>query len=102
MANVVGERFQITIDKRVRDELGIKPGDTAVERVENGRLVVTFTPKPHRRSQLGALRKHIKGPIEPVTEWAAVKERAWAARSAEVAEVLRRDSERHRRGGADD
>ena len=33
MPNVVGERFQITIDKRVREELGIKPGDRAIERV---------------------------------------------------------------------
>jgi len=47
MANVVGERFQITIDKRVRDELKIRPGDLAVERVENGQLVVDFVPAPH-------------------------------------------------------
>jgi AbrB family looped-hinge helix DNA binding protein len=33
MPNVVGERFQITIDKKVREELGIKAGDLAIERV---------------------------------------------------------------------
>jgi len=37
MANVVGERFQITIDKKVREELGVQPGDQAVEFVEDGR-----------------------------------------------------------------
>ena len=53
MANVVGERFQITIDKTVRRELGIKPGDLAVEHVEDGRLVVEFVPKPQRESLFG-------------------------------------------------
>jgi len=96
MANVVGERFQITIDKQVRDELKIKPGDLAVERVENGQLVVDFVPAPHNRSMLGALRPYIKGPIEPITDWQAMKDRAWAMRSAEIMEVLRQDSERHR------
>ena len=53
MSNVVGERFQITIDKKVREQLGIEPGDRAVEWVEDGRLVVYFMPKPHSRSLLG-------------------------------------------------
>ena len=57
MTNVVGERYQITIDKKIRDELGIEPGDRAVERIEDGRLVVTFVPKPHSRSLLGILRR---------------------------------------------
>lgn len=102
MSNVVGERFQITIDKKVRTELGIQPGDLAVERVQNGKLVVTFMPKPHHRSQLGALRPYIKGPIEPITDWAAYKDRAWAARSKEITEVLREDSERHAKRDGDE
>lgn len=101
MPNVVGERFQITIDKRVRDELKIRPGDLAVERVENGQLVVDFVPAPHNRSLLGALRPYIKGPIEPITDWGAMKDRAWALRSAEIMEVLRQDSERHRSDSED-
>jgi AbrB family looped-hinge helix DNA binding protein len=93
MANVVGERFQITIDKRVREELGIQPGDQAVEWVEDGRLVVYFMPRPHSRSLLGILKKP---GMPPITDWQAVKERAWQARSAEIMEVLAQDSERHR------
>jgi bifunctional DNA-binding transcriptional regulator/antitoxin component of YhaV-PrlF toxin-antitoxin module len=88
MPNVVGERFQITIDKKVRDELRINPGDIAVERAEAGRLVVTFMPRPHNRSMLGALRGYIKGPIEPITDWQAMKDRAWAMRTAEIMESL--------------
>jgi AbrB family looped-hinge helix DNA binding protein len=81
MANVVGDRFQITLDKRVREELGVKPGDLAVERVEGGRLVISFVPRPHRDSLLGLLRK--PGSV-PITDWAEVMEGARAARSDEI------------------
>lgn len=93
MANVVGERYQITIDKDVRRALGIKPGDRAVERVEDGRLVVDFVPAPHRESQHGIFQR----PGQPLTaDWREVRERAWAMRTAEVREALQRDSDRHR------
>ncbi len=98
MANVVGERFQITIDKRVREELGIQPGDQAVEFVEDGRLVVYFMPKPHTRSLLGIL--HRPG-MEPITDWEAVKERTWAERTTEIMEALEDDSRRHRERSKD-
>lgn len=96
MSNIVGERFQITIDKKVREELGIQPGDRAIERVEDGRLVVYFMPRPHSRSLMGILRRpgveprHIDIPAE--------REAAWAARSTEIMEVLAEDSRRYREG----
>jgi bifunctional DNA-binding transcriptional regulator/antitoxin component of YhaV-PrlF toxin-antitoxin module len=92
MANVVGERYQITIDRIVRRELGIKPGDLAVERVEDGRLVVEFVPAPHVASLRGIFHR---SDVEPVTDWSSAKDRAWAMRSAEIVEALQRDSERH-------
>ncbi|HEY8868074.1 MAG TPA: AbrB/MazE/SpoVT family DNA-binding domain-containing protein [Candidatus Limnocylindrales bacterium] len=93
MANVVGERFQITIDKKVRQELGVRPGDVALERAENGKLVVDFVPAPHRESLLGIFRDP---DLPPIRDWQAVKARAWKARSREIIEVLREDSEHHR------
>jgi bifunctional DNA-binding transcriptional regulator/antitoxin component of YhaV-PrlF toxin-antitoxin module len=51
----VGERFQVVIERDARRELGVRPGDRAVETVENGRLVITFLPARHRRSLLGSL-----------------------------------------------
>jgi AbrB family looped-hinge helix DNA binding protein len=92
MSNIVGERFQITIDKEVREALGIKPGDRAIERVEAGRLVIDFMPAPHRESMLGIFRQPGRPPI---TDWEAVKDRAWAARVDEIMEVLAEDSRRH-------
>ncbi len=94
MPNVVGERFQITIDKKVRERLGISPGDQAVEYVENGVLVVEFLPRPHDRSLRGILKRPDVPP--GTTDSAAEKEAAWAARSTEVTALLKADSERHR------
>jgi bifunctional DNA-binding transcriptional regulator/antitoxin component of YhaV-PrlF toxin-antitoxin module len=51
----VGERYQVVIERDVRNELGVRPGDRAVETVENGRLVMTFLPPRHRRSLRGRL-----------------------------------------------
>jgi AbrB family looped-hinge helix DNA binding protein len=87
MSNIVGERYQITIDKKVREQLGIRPGDRAIERVENGRLVIDFVPRPHNDSLLGILKQP---GVQPITDWREVKERAWRMRSDEIMEVLRR------------
>ena len=102
MPNVVGERFQITIDKKVREELGLQAGDQAVEWVEDGRLVVGFLPRPHNESMLGILKTMTGKAIEPITDWEALKERAWVARSAEIMGALEADSRRHRSGQRDD
>ena len=94
MVNIVGERFQITIDKRAREKLGIQPGDRAVEWVEDGRLVIYFMPKPHSRSLLGILKE--PGQESRHVDIQAEREAAWAARTAEIMEILEADSRRHR------
>ena len=62
MASTVGERGQVTIEKAIREELGVYAGDLAVQRIENGRVIIDFVPAPHRRSLLGVLR-------DSVTRW---------------------------------
>ncbi len=71
---LVGERGQITIEKPIRERLGIRPRDVAVQSIEHGRLVVTFVPGPHRRSLLGALGQPPGGraAVPPVSEDEAV------------------------------
>jgi AbrB family looped-hinge helix DNA binding protein len=76
----VGERGQITIEKAIRDRLGIKPRDIAVQEVVDGRMVVHFLPAPHRRSLYGALKPQGR---RPVKDWRKVKEEAWIARVRE-------------------
>ena len=85
MSNVVGERYQITIGKEVREELGIRPGDLAIEQVVDGRLVVAFVPRTHRDSLLGILRAPGTSAIE---DWDGLMEGARRARSAEILAAL--------------
>ena len=59
-------------------------------------VVGELIPKAHDESMLGVLKKYITEPIEPITDWQAVKEEAWAMRATEIVEALRADSERHR------
>lgn len=94
MPNVVGDRFQITIDKKVREQLGIRPGDQAFEYIEDGLLIVEFMPRPHDRSLRGILKRTEVPPGS--TDSTAEKEAAWTARGAEVTAVLEADSRRSR------
>jgi len=75
MASRVGERGQVTIEKRIREELGVYAGDQALQRVENGRVVIEFVPGPHRRSLAGALRDRIRQ--RPTDErWSTIRDAA--------------------------
>jgi bifunctional DNA-binding transcriptional regulator/antitoxin component of YhaV-PrlF toxin-antitoxin module len=82
MSSVVGERGQVTIDKQIRDELGIGPGWRAVQRLVGQRVEITFVPPRHRRSLRGVLA----GPPGPQTdeELAAATVRAWEAAVSET------------------
>lgn len=64
----VGERGQITIEREIREKLGIKPKDIAVQRVHDGRLVVEFVRphEPHMRSLAGVLGPSPGRPREPL------------------------------------
>jgi bifunctional DNA-binding transcriptional regulator/antitoxin component of YhaV-PrlF toxin-antitoxin module len=99
----VGERGQITIERAIRERLGIRPKDIAVQRVEDGRLVVEFIRphEPHMRSLAGVLAPSPKGPREPLDiedavgrgiaeEWHAYLTRAEAERQPSVAAPRRR------------
>lgn len=59
MPSRVGERGQVTIEKAIREQLGVYAGDQAVQRVEDGRVVIEFVPGPHRRSLAGILRDRL-------------------------------------------
>lgn len=76
MTSRVGERGQITIEKAIREELAIYAGDEAVQRVEDGRIVIEVIPGRHRRSMAGALREKI-GRTPADESWEALRQAAW-------------------------
>ena len=76
MSSRVGARGQITITKAIREELGIYAGDEAVQRVEDGRIVIEVVPGRHRRSLAGSLKgKVARRPA--VESWEALRQAAW-------------------------
>ena len=78
MSSKVGERGQVTIEKAIREELGVYAGDQAVQHVEDGRVVIEFVPAPHRRSLAGSLREKVER--RPADEtWQALRRAAWEA-----------------------
>jgi AbrB family looped-hinge helix DNA binding protein len=77
LSTKVGDRGQITIEKRIREELGVYAGDQAIQRVDGGRVVIEFVPGPHRRSLAGALRDKVTR--RPADErWLALRDAARA------------------------
>ena len=76
----VGERGQITIEKEIRERLGVRPKDIAIQNVEEGRLVVTFVKpyEPHMRSVAGILGPPLRLP-DPNRSWGELVEMATAA-----------------------
>jgi bifunctional DNA-binding transcriptional regulator/antitoxin component of YhaV-PrlF toxin-antitoxin module len=75
----VGQRGQITIEKAIRNTLGVRPRDIAVQHVEDGRLIVTFVrqPEPHMRSLAGVLGPPPRRP-DPGKSWDELVEEAAA------------------------
>ena len=75
MANRIGERGQVTIEKQIREELGVYAGDQAIQRIEDGRVVIEFVPGPHNRSLAGALGGKVRR--HPTDErWLALRDAA--------------------------
>lgn len=75
MSSRVGERGQVTIEKQIREELGVYAGDQAIQRIENGRVVIAFVPGPHSRSLAGVLKDKVR--TRPTDErWSTLRDAA--------------------------
>jgi AbrB family looped-hinge helix DNA binding protein len=75
MANRVGTKGQIVIEKAIRDQLGIQPGWKAYQQVVDGRLEISFRAPDHRESLAGVLSKYVKRSVS-AEEWHDAKEAA--------------------------
>ena len=77
MANKVGPKGQIVIEKAIREQLGIEPGYMAVQTLVGDHVEIRFYPEEHNRSLLGILRPWVKQPLTD-DELEDAIERAWA------------------------
>jgi AbrB family looped-hinge helix DNA binding protein len=76
MTSRVGERGQITIEKAIREQLGIYAGDETAQRVEDGRIVIEVIPGRHRRSLAGVLGSRATR-TPPDESWGELRRAAW-------------------------
>jgi bifunctional DNA-binding transcriptional regulator/antitoxin component of YhaV-PrlF toxin-antitoxin module len=56
MANMVGEKGQVVIEKPLRDALGVQPGFVTVQTLIEDHVEIRFYPPEHNRSLRGALK----------------------------------------------
>jgi AbrB family looped-hinge helix DNA binding protein len=83
MANTVGEKGQVVIEKPIRDALGIEPGFVAVQSVRDDHVEIRFYPPEHNRSLRGVLAARIQRSVPPA-EWDAAREEAWREAARET------------------
>lgn len=99
----VGERGQVTIERAIRERLGIRAKDIAIQRVEDGRLVIEFIRphEPHMRSLVGILGPAPTPPGEPPaiddTVGRAIAEEWHEYLTSELPESQARAAKRRRR-----
>lgn len=86
MANKVGTKGQIVIDKRIRDSLGIEPGWIALQTLSDDHVEICFVGPEHNRSLMGSLKKFTNIVIQPGEEWDKAREEAWTAAAREKVE----------------
>ena len=78
MANVVGTKGQVVINKEIRQKLGIEPGWLALQRIVDDHVEIHFLPPEHNRSLAGSLKEHIKPGVAEGLSWQEIRELAWS------------------------
>ena len=78
MANKVGTKGQVVIDKEIRDRLGIGPGWMALQRIVDDHVEIYFVEPEHNRSLLGSLKKFVDPEVVSGLSWDEIRELAWS------------------------
>ena len=78
MANVVGTKGQVVINKVIRQRLGIEAGWLALQRIVDDHIEIYFLPPEHNRSLAGCLKEHIKPGVVEGLSWQEIRELAWS------------------------
>jgi len=84
MSTVVGTKGQVTIEKEIREVLGVEPGWRAVQRLVGDRVEIRFLPPKHRRSLRGLLGNPHGVRLESDEAFQAAAEQAWDLAAAET------------------
>lgn len=71
----VSSKYQIVIPKRVREELGVRPGDRFLIAVEDGKVVMRLRPRSYAR-YLRGLHKEVWQGLD-ATEYVRGERESW-------------------------
>ena len=82
MANTVGEKGQLVIEKPIRKALGIRPGFVAVQTLRDDHVEIRFYPPEHGQSLRGVLADAVTKPVGD-RDWQEIREEAWRAAAEE-------------------
>lgn len=87
MTYLVGTKGQVVIAKEIREQLGIKPGWVALQRLVDDRVEIYFLPPEHQKNLKGSLASYIQTRVAPGEEWDSARYAAWekAAQDNEAA-----------------
>jgi bifunctional DNA-binding transcriptional regulator/antitoxin component of YhaV-PrlF toxin-antitoxin module len=85
LANVVGEKGQLVIEKPIREALGVEPGSVSVQTLVEDHVEIRFFPPEHNRSLRGILARPNQRHV-PLEEWDKAREEAWSAAAHEAEE----------------
>ena len=86
MANKVGTKGQVVIDKKIREKLGIGPGWIALQSLVDDHVEIRFVGPEHNRSLMGSLAPYTYVVIQPGEEWDRAREQAREAAAREKVE----------------
>ena len=77
MAHVVGSEGQVVIEQAFREQLGVEPGWTTVQRLVDGHVEVYFQPPAHDTPLAGSLGSLTNVVIAPGDAWQEARDTAW-------------------------
>ncbi len=90
MANKVGPKGQLVIEKTIRDRLGVKPGWVAVQLLVDDHVRIHFVPPEHDESLAGVLADYAKPKLGSEglhkareQAWLEAAEERWGAQPGE-------------------
>jgi bifunctional DNA-binding transcriptional regulator/antitoxin component of YhaV-PrlF toxin-antitoxin module len=77
MIYLVGTKGQVVIAKEIREQLGVKPGWVALQRLVGDRVEIYFLPPEHQENLKGSLASYIQTRVAPGAAWDSARHAAW-------------------------
>ncbi len=92
MTYLVGTKGQVVIAKEIREQLGVKPGWVALQRLVGDRVEIYFLPPEHQENLKGSLAGYIQTRVAPGAAWDSARHSAWEKAAQEESTVAQENT----------